>query len=304
MKGEKQSKMSSSNNNNAEEAKELNGPVVVRYHAILRDPQFYNTRLQMFQELEYITFCALQTPLSTQAIRYFTEENPRAPILIVTPDGTIGLKKDRTAALYNTSYRHNLLPLRIESRLLRGVPLQQIDMWENNIRERNAQLDNDPDIAIPRFEDSGLPLIDVWVGICSYDRCTIIADILSSELAVLHFFDVLSGREFFNPQVKRSHSVATFGARFCWNYECQVCHQFIRVPRGLYGVGEKVNPETAHARYEIREINDMLDVLDESSSALMRTAQLSDLAYLSSNSDLMKKLMAEEEAKVEEENRL
>ncbi len=288
------SSSSSSNNNNNES--ELNGPVVVRYHAILRDPQFYNTRLQMFEELEYIQFSVLQTPLSIEAIRYFSETNPRAPILMVTPSGEIGLKKDRTPALYNTSYRHNLLPIKIESRLLRGVPLEQIDIWENNIRERNAQLDNDPDIAIPRFEDSGLPMIDTWVGICSYDRRTIIADILSvtSELPILHFYDVISGREFFDAIIKRNSLIATFGARFCWNYECQICHNFIKVARGLYGVGEKVNPEVANVRYQLREIQDLVEMIGETSENLMRTAQLSDLAYLSSNPDLMKKLKEKE----------
>jgi hypothetical protein len=294
--------MSSSSNNNNNNESELNGPVVVRYHAILRDPQFYNTRLQMFQELEYIQFFVLQTPLSIQAIRYFSETNPRAPILMVTPDGTIGLKKDRTPTLFNSSFRHNLLPLKIESRLLRGVPLQQIDAWENNISERNAQLDNDPDIAFPRFEDSGLPLIDTWVGICSYDRRTIIADILSSELAVLHFYDVLTGREFFDANIKRNTLIATFGAHFCWNYECQVCHNFIKVPRGLYSVGEKLNIETANARYQVREIQDLVEMIGETSESLMRTAELSDLAFMSSNPELMKKIMKEkgEEKKGEE----
>jgi hypothetical protein len=130
--------MSSSSSNNNNNESELKGPVVVRYHAILRHPERYITRLQMFEELEYIQFTALQTPLSIEAVRYY-ETNPRLPILMVTPDGTIGLKKDRTPTLYNSSFRHNLLPIKIESRLLRGVPLQQRSIF-GKITSVNATL--------------------------------------------------------------------------------------------------------------------------------------------------------------------
>ena len=107
---------------------------------------------------------------------------------MVTPSGEIGLKKDRTPTLlFIHHFDITFCPLKLKSQIYTRHPLQQIDAWENNIRERNAQLDNDPDIAIPRFEDTALPLVDTWVGICDYDRRTIIADILSSELPVLTF---------------------------------------------------------------------------------------------------------------------
>ena len=73
------------------------------------------------------------------------------------------------------------------------------------------------------------------------------------------------------------------------SFDCALCHSFVRVPKGIYTVGQPVgNVEVASARFQIQEINNILDVVGESTEMLMRIRSISDLAFMSTNPELMK----------------
>ncbi|SRR5215204_4610541 len=184
----------------------------------MRDPESYQARQQVSSEIEYVSLEVLRVPLLIDAVKYY-EENIRAPIIIVNSEGNMGYKKIRTPRYHSQGFRYNVLPLKLQSRRLLGVPIQKLDDWSSGIEERNATLGSHPEIPFPRFENSELPMVDAWIGVLGYDRQTVIADILQAtmELTILHWYDVENGKEIFKPEVKRSHLIATFSPRPCWD---------------------------------------------------------------------------------------
>lgn len=279
-------------------------PHVVRYHCIIRDEGSYDIRNQLFSYIYYCMFFVLRSPLAVDAVRYFTEKNIRSPIIFITSENVVNFKYDRTARLYNTSARHNVLPLKLELRRLVGVPLSTISGFEQQIKDRNAELDTNSELQLPRYqyENESLPLVDEWVGIY-HDRQKIIGDILhttSEDGPLLHFYQVENenGREVFNPMIKRSHMLATFKTRSCFDMECQICGRWSTLPiDGVFYPGEQFDREKVLNRGEAKQIRDMMQELEIISDLGFTMAGLSD----ASNPRLLA-AMAEKKKKEEEKD--